>query len=266
MTDETAALPSGMADVYLREAVLAPEPAPAPAPTQVVVPGQQGTPAWANMPQPVYQPPSNNWQPPPQSNNWQQPAPQPAYTNPYGLADDQYATYQEALPVIQQVLKAEMQPLIEQMQYGQQMQEQQFVGQVRNAVQAFDQTVNDPRWDGYLSSRMPGSPFTYREALNHAHRGRDLSSMQSLFSNFQQGIGQLPNAQPIANNYPPNAMQPATQQNPAAAQAVETKLRWSVYQKASSAYQKGQLPRGDWLQVKALYDPAISAGTVDYAI
>lgn len=249
---------SGAADQYLREAVLAPE---TQAPAQQVPGAPAPTPSWAAIPQtPVYQP-----QPVYQAqNNWQQPPHAPVSSNPYGLPDDQYATYQDALPVITQVLKAEMQPLIDQIRMGQQTQEQQFVGQVRNAVGNFDQMVNDPRWNGYLDSKMPGSPFSYRDALGHAHASRDLGSMKSLFDTFSSGIGQAPAQAPVAQGYPPTAIQPTTNQNPSHQVSEPPKLKWSTYIKASTAYQKGQLTREEHKKVCAVYDPAIASGHIAY--
>ena len=249
---------SGDADQYLRDAILTETPTTA-------APGAGApalVPSWATVPTaPTYQPaPQPTYQP---QNNWQQP-PAPVSSNPYGLPDDQYATYQDALPVITQVLKAEMQPLIDHIRMGQQTQEQQFVGQVRHAVGNFDAMVNDPRWNGYLDSKMPGSPFSYRDALGHAHASRDLGSMKSLFDTFSSGIGQAPAQALVAQGYPPTAIQPATNQNPSHQVSEPPKLKWSTYQKASLAYQKGQLSRDEHMKVRAVYDPAISSGHIAY--
>jgi hypothetical protein len=193
----------------------------------------------------------------------------------FGLTSTEAETYGDALPVIQKVITAMTTPLRAQLEEARAVaaqaagsSETAFVGQVRSAVPAMDSAVNDPRWAGFLNSRVPNMPFTYQDVLAAGHNARDIQSVQNVFNTFTQATTR-PSVPYGGNSVPANvpaATAPQTMMpTPPAPQTTTAQtLKWSTYNSASTEYRAGRLSREDFLKIKAIYDPAIAENRVKY--
>lgn len=293
---ETQQLPptqENMADMFLRDALIADMQAPPAQPAYQYQPPAQ--PAYQYQ-QPAYQQPVAFQQAPaqpPAVPPVNQPRPFGLIDDPEklvkaaGLTDEERETYQASITVIDKIVKAQMNPLMSQLQEmdgmaraAVQANEMDFVGRVRDQVPAMEQIVNDPRWTAFLQTNIPGTPFRYLDSLSQAHNSRDLQSVVSTFSAFMGGQRQQPPQPPMQTPYnaqPPQqtpGYQPPMQQrvvpqtgtggSPVSANGGKQMLKWSVYEQASSEYTKGNMPRDQFMKVRALYEPALSEGRVNY--
>lgn len=282
---------SDMAERFLRDALLENiQDTPAPASNQ-----------WQSPAQP-------QWQQPPAHQQWdehraappQRPSesPAPAKRTPKvyesyqelmdaaGLTDDEKATYAESMPLIHKLLRTQVSPLVQELEQlraatdsSQHASENDFINRVRQSVKHMDAMTNDPRWQTFLSSKVPGTPFRYSEALSTAHHSRDLDSVADTFRAFAQSVGQAAPAptqpqpfrqpstgdqwrQPTGN--PPSSVTPNTGSSGSAVPHGSDRplLKWSTYDEASKEYIAGRLPRDQFMRVKGIYDPAIAEGRV----
>ena len=276
MNDNTEQL-SPTVQALLRDAAIADTPA---ANTTTAVPPQQA--------QPGYNPDlnlNNNGYVPPQVQYVPVPVPQPAATEqkiPSLLdlvTDEERQTYADALPMITRLIQAATDPVAQQaaraqeeLRRVQESQDQGFVSSVRGTVRDMDAIVNDPRWERYLNSFVPGTSFTQRDALAHAHGNRNLAAVANVFDSFRQATGMAQQTTvPYGNGVPfattpaaASAVVPQTAQVPTTPAAVPQQLKWSTYQNASAEYTKGNMSRADLMSLKAVYDAAINEGRVNY--
>lgn len=209
-----------------------------------------------------------------------------------GVTEDEMSTYSDAMPLLHKLMKAQFAPMAEEItrlreanQAMNNSSEHDFINRVRGALNgSMERMTNDPRWGQFLNMRVAGTPFTYGDSLSHAHGSRDLDSVLSTFRQFATMTGTQPAqppaapmpfqqqpAQPTAPNpfQPPNVQRmttPATNSNNTSASGAtkQPTLKWSVYDEARQEYVAGRLPRDQFQRVKAMYDPAIDEGRVNF--
>ena len=281
-----------MADMFLRDALIADMQAPQPQYQyqQPIQPQwQQPQPQWQQPAQPQFQQPIQPIQPPAVP-PLTQPQPRafaliddPAQlVKAAGLTAEEQETYEASIKVIDKLVKAQVAPLVGQLQEldnqsraAAQANEMEFVGRVRGQVPGMDQIVNDPRWTAFLQTNIPGTPFRYIDSLSQAHNNRDMGSVVSTFQAF---MGGQPQTAQVSPPYAAPQQQPAYQTpmqqrvvpptgtagSPVPQGSGKQMLKWSIYEQASAQYTKGNMPRDQFMKVRALYEPALAEGRVNY--
>lgn len=184
------------------------------------------------------------------------------------LSPQEQEMYKESLPIIQKIAKAmagekvkEVQREIEELKADAKKQssrvesvsEQTFISMVESAIPNLAKFRRDPRWNTYLTSRIPKSGMTVRDALNAAHIKRDIHTIKEIVEDFD------PKADSLSTLATP-AVSSVAKQLP-----VKKTIPASARTKISEDFRKGRIDKDRFDKLVAAYELAEKEGRVNFS-
>lgn len=184
------------------------------------------------------------------------------------LSPQEQEMYKESLPIIQKIAKAmagekvkEVQKEIEELKADAKKQssrvesvsEQTFVSMIESAIPNLAKFRRDPRWNTYLTSRIPKSGMTVRDALNAAHMKRDINTIKEIVEDFD------PKADSLSTLATP------TVSSAAKPLPVKKTIPASARTKISEDFRKGRIDKDRFDKLVAAYELAEKEGRVNFS-
>ena len=184
------------------------------------------------------------------------------------LSPQEQEMYKESLPIIQKIAKAmagekvkEVQREIEELKADAKKQssrvesvsEQTFVSMIESAIPNLAKFRRDPRWNTYLTSRIPKSGMTVRDALNAAHMKRDINTIKEIVEDFD------PKADSLSTLATP------TVSSAAKSLPVKKTIPASARTKISEDFRKGRIDKDRFDKLVAAYELAEKEGRVNFS-
>lgn len=143
------------------------------------------------------------------------------------------------------------------------MSDAQFYQYVRGQVPNFDDIVSHAEWAGYLDTKVPYSKLKLAQALEQAHKGRDLESVKEILTGFK------PSKNPLASMVSPPMNGGGAAPLNSSGDPKKPTLKWSDRVRMSEDKRMGRVKSKEQIASWDAWDKAFreaeAEGRIDYS-